>query len=215
MTTTRLMLDPIRSGDRRALIAALVGFLCAAAHRYQGQPPELATRWIGAALLFEFAIPCAIAWLALGAGPRNLGITFGDWRYGLPIFLAAAALTTPLMWLAARDSRIRAHYPQVHTNRFWLWAVFMLIDYFALEFLWRGYFQIGLGTRLGALNALMIQVGAACLAHWNKPEAETLVSVLSGTFFGLLSWRTRSMIWPMLIHAWIGIVLEYFCSAAS
>ena len=206
------MFDPVRRGDRHVLMAALVGFACAAAHRYQGQPPAFDVRWLGASLLFYFAIPLATAWLLLGTRARNLGLTLGEWRFGLQSFLAAAAVTTPVIWLASRNPNVQAQYPQVHTDHFWPWATFMLIDYFALEFLWRGYFQIGLGDRIGPLNALMIQVGAACLVHWNKPEAETLASIVTGTYFGLLSWRTRSMVWPMLIHAWMGILIEYLCS---
>jgi len=192
-----MLLDPIRTGDRRAFAAAIVGFTVATLYQYHGPG-------VGVAAVLYLAIPLAAGWAILRAPPHRLGISLGDWRFGLPVSLAACVAVVPILWLSSRN--LRGLYPYVPPHLF-------LVYYFSLEFLWRGYFQIGLGDRIGALDALMIQVGAACLVHWGKPEMETLASLVSGTLFGLLAWRTRSILWPTLIHWWIGVFNQYLCAA--
>ena len=36
--------------------------------------------------------------------------------------------------------------------------------------------------------------------HLLKPETEVISTVLGGLLFGLLAWRTRSVLWVWLIH---------------
>ena len=41
------------------------------------------------------------------------------------------------------------------------------------------------------------------LAHLGKPAVETLTTVFGGYAFGWIAWRTRSFLYPVLIHAGI------------
>ena len=39
--------------------------------------------------------------------------------------------------------------------------------------------------------------------HLGKPEIETLSTIFGGAAFGLIAWRTRSFVYPWLIHWFI------------
>jgi len=41
------------------------------------------------------------------------------------------------------------------------------------------------------------------MAHIGKPEIETLSTIFGGFAFGWVAWRTRSFLYPFLIHWFI------------
>ena len=75
------------------------------------------------------------------------------------------------------------------------WAVLL----FSMEFLYRGFLMFGLRERYGE-GAILIQMLPFVLLHIGKPEVETIGCILSGTWFGYVAYRSKS-VWPaFLIH---------------
>ena len=80
------------------------------------------------------------------------------------------------------------------------------MDIFAWEFFCRGWLLWGLGRKYGS-DAVWLQVIPFALMHVWKPQIEQLSTVLGGAFFGILAWRTGSIVYGWLLHtfmvAWI------------
>jgi membrane protease YdiL (CAAX protease family) len=57
----------------------------------------------------------------------------------------------------------------------------------------------GYERKFGA-HALWLQAVPFALVHIGKPEVETLSTIFGGLAFGWVAWRTRSFLYPFLIH---------------
>jgi membrane protease YdiL (CAAX protease family) len=74
-----------------------------------------------------------------------------------------------------------------------------LLDLFGWEFLFRGWLLFGYTRKFGP-DALWLQAVPFALAHIGKPELETLSTIFGGFAFGWVAWRTKSFVYPLIIH---------------
>ncbi len=132
--------------------------------------------------------------------PAKYGFQLGDWREGIKLTLGGILLMTPVLyWLLGKDSSMSEYY--AHLAAGLPWNTF--VDLFGWEFLFRGFLLFGYARKFGA-EALWLQAVPFALAHAGKPEAETLSTIFGGFAFGWVAWRTRSFLYPFLIHWYIG-----------
>jgi uncharacterized protein len=149
-------------------------------------------------ILFLF-IPLIFIVLIFRESPRDYGFTLGDWRAGLVITLGGIVLMTPIIWCLARlDPSAKSYYEGMTTNL--PWNTFFQI--FGWEFLFRGWITFGYLRKFGT-DALWIQAVPFALLHIGKPEIETLSTIFGGFAFGWIAYRTRSFLYPFLIHWYI------------
>ncbi len=146
--------------------------------------------------LLYFIIPMFITLVIFRQKPGDFGFTFGDWKAGIVITLCGVLLVAPILWLVGRgDPAMQQYYePQVHGLP---WST--LLDLFGWEFIFRGWLLFGYARKLGP-DALWLQAVPFALAHIGKPELETLSTIFGGFAFGWVAWRTKSFVYPLLIH---------------
>ena len=84
------------------------------------------------------------------------------------------------------------------------WLTFL--DLIGWEFFFRGWILFGYARKFGA-EALWLQAVPFALAHIGKPEIETLSTIFGGFAFGWVAWRTRSFLYPFLIHWYIATLI--------
>jgi len=70
-------------------------------------------------------------------------------------------------------------------------------------------------ARLFGSHALWLQAVPFALAHLSKPPVETYSTIFGGFLFGLVAWRTRSFVYPFLIHWFIATFTMWAASLAS
>jgi membrane protease YdiL (CAAX protease family) len=160
--------------------------------------------------VLEFLVPVAIIVVLWREDPRRYGLTLGDWRRGLPITAAGVAIMAVIIWYAGQQPDFRAYYTDLIAGRpGWRLVVDTAVDIFAWEFFCRGWLLWGLGRKYGA-DAIWLQVIPFTLMHVWKPQLEQFSTILGGAFFGILAWRTKSIIWGWLLHwfmmAWVLMV---------
>jgi membrane protease YdiL (CAAX protease family) len=80
------------------------------------------------------------------------------------------------------------------------WTTFL--DLIGWEFFFRGWILFVYARKFGP-EALWLQAVPFALAHIGKPEVETLSTIFGGFAFGWVAWRTKSFVWPFLIHWFI------------
>ena len=145
-------------------------------------------------------IPLFFVILIFRENPKEYGFQFGDWRTGLKLTLGGILLMTPILyWLLGRDSTMSSYY--AHLLPGLPWNTFL--DLLGWEFLFRGWLLFGYARKFGA-EALWLQAVPFALAHAGKPEIETLSTIFGGFAFGWVAWRTKSFLYPFLIHWYIG-----------
>lgn len=146
--------------------------------------------------LLYFVIPMFIILVVFRDKPKDFGFSFGDWKAGILITLGGIVLIAPFLWLVGRgDPSMQDYYNWQVSGLPWN----TLLDLFGWEFFFRGWLLFGYARKFGA-EALWLQAVPFALAHIGKPEAETLSTIFGGFLFGWVAWRTKSFLYPLLIH---------------
>jgi len=158
----------------------------------------------------EFLVPLAIIVLAWREDPRRFGLRLGDWRLGLPVVVIGIPVMAAVIWYLSGLTDFHAYYSPLSGDRSTLRLVIDSgIDIFAWEFFFRGWILWALGRKYGT-DAIWLQIIPFALMHVYKPELEQLSTVVGGAFFGILAWRTNSILWGWLLHwfmaAWVIMV---------
>jgi membrane protease YdiL (CAAX protease family) len=72
----------------------------------------------------------------------------------------------------------------------------------AAEFLFRGFLMWTLIRVAGPLGVVLATFPFV-FTHLGKPELETLSTFFGGLGFGWIAWRTRSVLYGALLHAYL------------
>jgi membrane protease YdiL (CAAX protease family) len=146
-------------------------------------------------------IPLLVILLVFRERPSTYGFAIGDWRRGLWLTLGACAVATPILFAAGHSPGMVEYYANHNQPLVELTATTAL-DLVGWEFLFRGFYLAALYPVTGPL-AVVLQAVPFALAHLTKPPLETLSTIFGGTAFGWVAWRTRSFVYPFLIHLYI------------
>lgn len=151
-------------------------------------------------ILLYLVIPLFVILIIFRENPRNYGFSFGDWKLGIIYTVLGILLMAPVIYyLGHGDVSMKKYY-----DRFLIglpWTTF--IDLLGWEFLFRGWILFAYARKFGH-EALWLQAVPFAIAHISKPEIETLSTIFGGFAFGWVAWRTKSFIYPLLIHWFIG-----------
>lgn len=151
-------------------------------------------------LILYLLLPLIFILVILREPPSHYGFQLGDWRAGLLITLMGIILVTPILYFAVRlDPAMQDYFGELRVSNI-LWITFL--DLFGWEFLFRGYVLFGYEKEFKG-NALWLQAVPFALAHLGKPSLETLSTIFGGFAFGWVAWRTRSFLYPFLIHMFV------------
>jgi len=172
---------------------------------------------------FLFGIlPLGIILFLFRENPTNYGIRLGDWKFGIYSLLILFPLIAGIMlYPASRMLEMRNFYPfdkgaEASTYAFLRLEIPRgLLYYTAWEFFFRGFMLFGLRDTMGGWLAICIQTLPSTLWHIGMPTGELFASVFGGILFGILSLRTRSILWPILLHFFIGVGLDFFIVMTS
>jgi uncharacterized protein len=145
-------------------------------------------------ILYLF-IPMLIIILIFREDPRRYGFTFGDWKAGVILTLIGVAIMAIVLWFVANDPSMQSYYKSQVSGLPWN----TFLDLFGWEFFFRGFILFAFVRKFGA-EALWLQAVPFALAHVGKPEIETLSTIFGGFAFGWVAYRTRSFVYPFLIH---------------
>jgi membrane protease YdiL (CAAX protease family) len=155
-------------------------------------------KYLDRVVLYLF-VPLLFVLFAFRENPRNYGLTLGDWKAGLVITFAGILLMAPIIWyLGKSDPSMKGYYKPFVSGLPWN----TFLDLIGWEFFFRGWILFGYARKFGA-EALWLQAVPFALAHIGKPEIETLSTIFGGFAFGWVAWRTRSFLYPFLIHWFI------------
>lgn len=146
--------------------------------------------------LLYFFIPMFFILVVFRENPKAYGFTFGDWKAGIIITLCAVIIISPILWFVGRgDASMQNYYKPMVAGL--PWSTFL--DLFGWEFVFRGWLLFGYARKFGP-EALWLQAVPFAMAHIGKPELETLSTIFGGFAFGWVAWRTKSFVYPLLIH---------------
>jgi len=157
-------------------------------------------------IILYLIIPILIIVFIFREKPSDYGFRLGDWRAGVLITLGGIAIIAPIIWLLGRNNASMHGYYSNQMSMYMPLATFL--DLFGWEFIFRGWLLFGYARKFGP-DALWLQAVPFALMHIGKPEVETLSTIFGGFAFGWIAYRTRSFIYPFIIHWFIATFIIY------
>jgi membrane protease YdiL (CAAX protease family) len=150
-------------------------------------------------VIIYLIVPLIFVIFVFRENPSAYGLIIGDWKAGLLITLAGILIMAPIIWfLGKSDPTMKVYYGSFVAGLPWT----TFLDLIGWEFFFRGWILFGYARKYGP-DALWLQAVPFALAHIGKPEVETFSTIFGGFVFGWVAWRTRSFLYPFLIHWFI------------
>jgi membrane protease YdiL (CAAX protease family) len=179
----------------RAAVATILGTLLLITDAYHQFTPW---KWLDRTFLY-LLIPLAVIMVVFQDPPSSYGMVVGDWRAGLLLLGAGAVVATPVVWFGARSAPFVAYYRGDLQGL----PFNTLLDLAGWEFFFRGFLLFAYAGHFGP-DAIWLQAMPFALAHIGKPEMEALSTIFGGLLFGWMAYRTRSVLYPLLLHWFVG-----------
>jgi len=219
----------IPAGRARPAMVLIVGTLMVVISRHTGAVPfrgadfagtgsigSLLSLFLPTFLLFG-VLPAAGVGVLFGGQWRSFGLCVGDWKAGLRLLAVSyPVIALALLLPAALTPEIRDFYP-IDRTALVSWGAFarleitrIVVFYTAWEFIFRGFMLFGVEKSAGPWIAIAAQTIPSCLWHIGMPTSELVSSIAGGILFGMMAVRTRSILWPFILHCLIGTTLDSF-----
>lgn len=121
------------------------------------------------------------------------------------------AIMLPIVYLMSLTESFSSKYPflqfyELDPNigtTLLIWELVYFLQFFGLEFFFRGFLVHSLKPSLGLYSVLVMMVPYVMI-HFQKPMAETFAAVFAGLFLGWISYKNGTI--------WLGLVLH--CTVA-
>jgi len=171
-------------------------------------------QWIMAFFILG-VIPALLIKLAFREKIKDYGVFAKRPIILLFITLIGVVLATPFVYFGAKNPRISSVYPLIRNLSdskflFLKSAVFYFLYYIGYEFCFRGFLFMGIKEYVGEWQSVFISLAMTTLLHIDRPQVETLMAVVAGFIFPIVVSRVGSIIPVILIHAYVGISLDYW-----
>ena len=167
--------------------------------------------WSLGCAFFYLILPGIVVKLVFRERLSEWGLTPGGyfkhlWIYGL-LFLPVAMLVV----MVSTTPQFQHSYPFYKSaygwNDFLVWEAFYALQFFCLEFFFRGFMVNGLKQRFGT-GAILFMVVPYCMIHFQKPFLETVGAIIAGLILGILAIRTRSVWGGATIHVAVAVSMD-------
>lgn len=167
--------------------------------------------WVFVSVTFYFIVPALFVRFIQKRKLSEIGLAFSIEKGFLKLLLQCIAIMLPLVYLMSLTSGFMNKYPFLHvydgspyvSTTLLIWELVYFLQFFGLEFFFRGFLVHSLKPSLGAYSIFAMTVPYTMI-HFQKPMAEAFAAIMAGIFLGWLSFRNGNI--------WMGLVLH--CTVA-
>ncbi len=176
--------------------------------------PSLAF-WVLVVLLFYFVIPAIGIKFLYKSSLSNYGLNFKIEKGFGKLLLKCSAVMLPLVYLMSLTSGFAAKYPflKMYNGEPYIgstllaWELIYFVQFFGLEFFFRGFLLHSLKPALGAYSIFVMTV-PYCMIHFGKPPAETFAAIFAGIFLGWLSYKNGNIWMGLVLHCMVAFSMD-------
>jgi membrane protease YdiL (CAAX protease family) len=175
------------------------------------------TYWVGIIVLFYGLVPLIIIKFVFKDKFSNYGLSIKGALKDYKIYLLLIGIMFPIVITASFTESFQHKYPFYKLRegeglfpRFFIWECLYLLQFFAVEFFFRGFMLHGNKQRFGFYSILVMTI-PYCMIHFGKPLPETLAAIVAGIVLGVLSLKSNSIWLGVAIHFSVAITMD-FCS---
>jgi len=156
---------------------------------------------------FYLVLPLIIIRVVLRESPAEYGFCLGDWKAGLALTAVGILGISLVVPFVAHSEDFHSYYSKIPKDLLPL-ILNIGVELVGWEFFFRGFLLFSL-FRIAGPHAIWLQAVPFTVVHFGKPELETLSCIFSGSAFGYVAWRTRSFLYPFLIHTYLAVFIIF------
>ncbi|QYO66562.1 CPBP family intramembrane glutamic endopeptidase [Leptolyngbya sp. 7M] len=173
--------------------------------------------WVLIVTIFYLLLPALLIKFVWQAKLKDFGLRSaiepGFWK----LLAICVIVMLPLVYLMSLTEGFAAKYPflQIYNGdpyigkTLLIWELIYFLQFFGLEFFFRGFLVHSLKPALG-LYSIVVMTVPYCMIHFGKPMPETLSAVLAGIFLGWLSYRNGSIWLGLILHCVVAFSMDIF-----
>lgn len=171
--------------------------------------------WVAVVTVFYFVVPAFVIKFVWRGRLRDFGlrpaIEPGFWK----LLAVCIAVMLPLVWAMSQTTGFAAKYPFLKIydgspylgRTLLLWELIYFLQFFGLEFFFRGFLVHSLKPSLG-LYSIFVMTVPYCMIHFGKPMPETFAAIAAGIFLGWLSYKNNSIWLGLILHCTVALAMD-------
>ena len=171
--------------------------------------------WVAVVTVFYFVVPALAIKYLYRDNLGDYGLRFRIEPGFTKVFATVLAVMLPIVYLMSLTDSFTTKYPflQMHNGEPYvgmtllIWELIYFIQFFGLEFFFRGFLVHSLKRALG-FYAIFVMTVPYCMIHFGKPPAETLSAIVAGIFLGWLSYRNGNIWMGLLLHCTVAFSMD-------
>lgn len=167
--------------------------------------------WACGCAFFYMILPAIVVRLVFQERLRDWGLSPQGyfrhlWIYAL-MFIPVGAAVVAVSYTPAFQQGYPFYKTPYGIQDLLVWEAFYAMQFFCLEFFFRGFMLHGLKERYGT-GAIMVMIIPYCMIHFQKPFLETTGAIVAGLVLGVLALRTRSIWGGATIHVAVAFTMD-------
>jgi membrane protease YdiL (CAAX protease family) len=173
------------------------------------------TYWALSCLAAWFVLPALVVRLGFRERLRDYGVKLSGVFADFWLYIVMLAAVLPLVLLASSDVHFLRTYPFYRFapgEPLWpvllRWEAVYVLQFFAVEFFFRGFLLHGTRRRFGCY-AVFVMTVPYCMIHFTKPMPEALGSIVAGVVLGFMSLKTRSIWMGTAAHVTVALAMDF------
>jgi hypothetical protein len=175
--------------------------------------------WSFGTFVGYFLVPALFVKLVLRERIRDYGLKLEGLLSHTWIYVAMFMIVLPAVWFVSHTEGFQRMYPfydNAHLSAldFVAWTLVYGLQFFSLEFFFRGFMIHGTKHRFG-YYAILVSVVPYCMIHFGKPLPETIGAIIAGLALGTLSLMSRSIWLGVFIHVSVAVSMDLLSLAAQ
>lgn len=171
--------------------------------------------WVGVSMSFYFIVPAAVLKFGFGKKLRDYGLNLNIEKGFFSLLLQCVVVMLPLVYLMSLTDSFAAKYPFLKvydgapylSSMLLVWELIYFIQFFGLEFFFRGFLLHSLKPSLGIYSIFVMAV-PYCMIHFGKPMPETFAAIIAGIFLGWLSYRNGNIWMGFVLHCFVALSMD-------
>ena len=170
--------------------------------------------WASSLFIFYVVIPVIVIKVFFRENLKDYGLKIKGMFYGWKAYLLMASFILPVVFLISFSSDFTNTYPFYRFRdadkvfpQFFIWECFYILQFFALEFFFRGFMVLGLKPHLKGYSILVMTI-PYCMIHFSKPLPECIGSIFAGLILGAMSYRTGSVWLGAALHVAVALSMD-------
>ncbi|MBI4946023.1 MAG: CPBP family intramembrane metalloprotease [Bacteroidetes bacterium] len=217
--------DDEKEIDVKIIMISVLSALCLTMNKYL---PEIQTRihfseneqlsnlakWVFILCGFYFVVPALVIKIVFKEKLSDYGLRWKGAFKNYYLYLIMLGVMIPLVYFFSKTAAFQAKYPFYELNsgeklypNFWIWETLYFLQFFSLEFFFRGFMVHGMKHRFGVYSVLVMTI-PYCMIHFGKPLPETIAAIVAGIVLGVLSLKSRSILLGVCIHFSVGLMMD-------